>query len=87
MAKPLPDCAVKQAADASVQNTTELKQHAAVCFAKHFTGEGLQDRKQLYQSEHPTPAGPVKSANQHPLLAFLNTPKLPPELAAYLELK
>ena len=87
MAKRLPDFAQKQAADISLQKSAELKQHASVCFGKHFTGEALQGRSQLYQAEKPTPAGTVKAANQHPLLAFLATPKLPPELAAYLELK
>lgn len=87
MAKPLPEAAQKQAADISTQKTAELKQHATVCFAKNFTGEGLQGRSQLYQAEQATPAGTVKAAPQHPLLAFLATPKLPPELAAYLELK
>jgi hypothetical protein len=87
MSKPLPDFAKKQADDISAQKTAELKQHTAVCFGKYFTGEGLQGRKDLYQSEQEVPAGTVKSNNQHPLLSFLATPKLPPELAAYLELK
>lgn len=90
MAKPLPDFAQKQAAEISAQKSAELKQHSAACFAKYFTGEGLQGlqgRSQLYQTQQQTPAGTVKSATQHPLLAFLTTPKLPPELAAYLELK
>lgn len=87
MAKPLPDFAKKQASDIAEKKTAELKQHATTCLAKHFTGEPLPGRNPLYQTEQDTPAGEVKTANQHPLLAFLATPKLPPELAAYLELK
>lgn len=89
MSKPLPDFAKKQAGDISTQKTAELKQHAAACFGKYFTGEGLQGRKDLYQAEQDLPGGTgtVKSNNQHPLLSFLATPRLPPELAAYLELK
>jgi hypothetical protein len=87
MSKPLPGFAQKQAADISSQKTAELKQHTTACFAKNFTGEALQGRSQLYQSEQDLPEGTVKSNNQHPLLTFLATPKLPPELAAYLELK
>lgn len=87
MSKPLPDFAKKQADDISKQKTAELKQHATACFAKYFTGEALQGRGQIYQHEQDIASGTVKSNNQHPLLSFLATPKLPPELAAYLELK
>lgn len=85
MAQPPPAWALKQAADISTQKTAELKQHTAACFAKYFTGEALQGRGQVYQSEQSTAAGTVKAAAQHPLLAFLTSPKLPPELAAYLD--
>lgn len=87
MSKPLPEYAKKQAADISSQKTAELKQHATACFAKNFTGEALQGRSQLYQTEQDIAEGTVKTASQHPLLTFLTTPKLPPELAAYVDLK
>lgn len=87
MSKPLPDFAKKQANDISLQKTAELKQHTTACFGKYFTGEGLQGRGEIYQHEQETASGTVKSNNQHPLLKLLATPKLPPELAAYLELK
>lgn len=75
----------KQAAKISSEASAQLKQHNAACFTKYFSGDPLPGRGQLYQAELESEHGPVKSGSQHPLLAFLATPKLPPELAQYLE--
>lgn len=75
----------KQAANISSEASAQLKQHNAACFTKYFSGEPLPGRGQLYQAELDTQHGSVKASSQHPLLAFLSTPKLPPELAQYLE--
>jgi hypothetical protein len=86
--QPLPAFAQKQADDVSSARCAELKAHATACLAKHITGEPLvavPGRAQVYGAEVATAAGPVKGAAQHPLLTFLATPKLPPELAAYLD--
>lgn len=75
----------KQAAKISAEASAQLKQHNAECFAKYFSGEPLPGRGQLYQAESESRHGSYKAGSQHPLLAFLATPKLPPELAQYLE--
>jgi hypothetical protein len=87
MSKPLPQFAAKTADSIAAQRTGDLREKTPAWFAKYFTGEAPNDRGQVYQQEQETAAGTVKSNNQHPLLSFLATPKLPPELAAYLELK
>lgn len=75
----------KQAAKISAEASAQLKQHNAACFTKYFSGEPLPGRGPVYQAELESKCGPVKAGSQHPLLAFLATPKLSPELAQYLE--
>jgi hypothetical protein len=75
----------KQAEQVSNAATAQLKQHTAQCFAKHFSSDALLGRGQVFQAELESEAGPVKAGSQHPLLAFLSTPRLPPELAQYLD--
>lgn len=87
MSKPLPQFASKTADSIAAQRTGDLREKTPAWFAKYFTGEAPNNRGLVYQQEQESASGTVKSNNQHPLLSFLATPKLPPELAAYLELK
>jgi hypothetical protein len=77
----------KQTAAISARATSQLKEHSLQCLSKYFSNESLLGRGQVYQAELESEQGPVKAAGaqQHPLLAFLATPKLPPELAQYLD--
>lgn len=75
----------QQATKISSSATKQLKEHTVQCFAKYFCSDTLLGRGQVYQAELETEQGPVKAGNQHPLVAFLATPRLPPELAQYLE--
>jgi hypothetical protein len=88
--QPPPAFALKQANAVAAEQCGALKQHSTVCFAKYFCGESSligPQRPQVYAREASTAAGTVKAAGQHPLVGFLTTPKLPPELAAYLDPK
>ncbi|KAF8060008.1 Fra10ac1 [Scenedesmus sp. PABB004] len=77
----LPPFLAAQGAATAAAASAALREHAAACLARHFAGDAPLGRGPVAQAELESPAGPVKAAAEHPLLAFLATPRLPPELA------
>ncbi|KAK9803034.1 hypothetical protein WJX72_010641 [[Myrmecia] bisecta] len=53
--------------------------------AQYFSGSTLANTGKLYASADPPVEGVVGQAAKHPLKAFLETPRLPEDLARYLE--
>lgn len=75
----------KQGVQGNSAFTALLKQRAAPWFAQHFSRDALLGRGQVFPAKLESETGPVKAGSRHPLLAFVATPRLPPELAQYIE--
>lgn len=73
-----------QAIDTNSKATIALQDHAAGCVARYFFPGSSGGSRSINSVPLQSDAGPVRAAATHPLLAFLATPRLPPELEAYL---
>eukprot|EP00877_Chromochloris_zofingiensis_P003570 jgi/Chrzof1/13213/Cz07g24190.t1 len=65
--------------------TKLYKELATECIGKYFGEEQLLTKNKVYENELQIGDQLIKQSSSHPLRSFVAVPKLPPELAAYLD--